>query len=279
MKWAMTWGVLGMAWGLSLAAHAELQLVPDQAPQPAFADGARKIALVWHNTGDQPVQPEIRMRIYQSGSATAVPLRQADWKQLQVLPGQTVLESAQVAFPAVNAKTDFLVQWLGDADRVLGVTKVQVYPKNLLSALASYSGEGNLGVFDPENEIKGLLKAQGIEFTDLEQGDLSDFGGKLAIIGPFQTRAQMPDDMGKQVEAMAQKNIAVVWIQPPRDESSELEPSFYSVQKKKTAVVVVQSDLVVDLPDNPQSQLNLISFCREAANPQPPTLPDLSTQP
>jgi hypothetical protein len=279
MKLLITWGLAGIAWGLSVTANAELYLLPDKGSQTVFADAPRNITVMWLNTGDQAINAEIRMRIYQSSFATTTLLRQADWKQLQVLPGQTVLESAQVEFPAVNASTEFLVQWLGSANRVLGVTKVQVYPNNLLGALASVSGEPNLGVFDPDNEIKGLLKAQGIEYADLEYGDLSDFAGKLVIIGPFQTEAQMPDDLAKQIEALARKNVAVVWIQPPRVEKNKLEPSFYSVQKRKTAVIVVQPDLVADLSSNPQSQLNLICLCRQAANPQAPTLPDSSPQP
>jgi hypothetical protein len=47
------------------------------------------------------------------------------------------------------------------------------------------------------------------------------------------------------------------------------------VQKKQTAVVVVQPELVDDLAENPQSQLNLIYFCHLALNPQPPVLPGL----
>ena len=86
----------------------------------------------------------------------------------------------------------------------------------------------------------------------------------------------MPDGLAGRIETIAKKNVAVVWIQPPPAKPDKLMPSFYSVWKNQTPVVVVQPDLVSDLPDNPQSQLNLIYFCKLALNPQPLVLPDLS---
>src|ERR1700722_17219967 len=102
MKSLMTWSLAGMAWGLSLTTQAELQLLPDTGPQAVFA-GARKITVLWLNTGDQAIHADVRMRIYQSSFATTALLQQADWKHLQILPGQTILESARVEFPAVKA--------------------------------------------------------------------------------------------------------------------------------------------------------------------------------
>ena len=42
---------------------------------------------------------------------------EAAWKRLQVLPRQTVLESAQLNFPPVNAETLFLIQWIASSNR------------------------------------------------------------------------------------------------------------------------------------------------------------------
>jgi hypothetical protein len=42
------------------------------------------------------------------------------------------------------------------------------------------------------------------------------------------------------------------------------------------AVVVVQPELVANLPENPQAQLNLIYFCKLALRPQSSALPGLS---
>jgi len=270
---------LMMIGGWACVTDAQLQLLPDMKPQYAFVGAARVVSTVWRNDGDKTIDGEIRARIFQTSSATAVQLGEVPWKKLQLLPGQTLLESAQLDFPAIKSKTKFLIQWLAETN-VLGVTPVLVYPTNLLQSLHTFLSETNFGVFDPGDRLKPLLKAQGIKFADLAQTGLDDFSGQLAVIGPFQSRAQVPDGLAEQILALAKKNVAVVWIQPGEPARGDVRPtgllpSFYSVQKKQTAVVVVQPGLVDDLAENPQSQLNLIYFCQLALNPQPPVLPGL----
>jgi hypothetical protein len=113
----------------------------------------------------------------------------------------------------------------------------------------------------------------------LGEAALEDFQGKLAIIGPFSTKAQMREGLAPTVQKIARKGVAVVWIQPPPGPKDQIKPSFYIVPEGKGPVVVVQADLVARLPENPKSQFNLIYFCKLALNPQPPALPDLSPQP
>jgi hypothetical protein len=288
MKFLNTVLLLGIA-GWPVAALAELQLLPGGESPGVFAGEARKISTVWHNDGDKVWEGEISARIFQTSSATAVRLGEMWWKKLNVLPGQTVLESAQFEFPAVKAETKFLVQWLENTNRVIGKTEVLVYPTNLLTELKPLAGDEPLGVFDPQNQLKPLLKNLKIDFVNLETSDLENFSGKLAIIGPFQTKTQMREGLAGQIQTLAKKGTAIVWLQPPpepsprpspiRWEREKLQPSFYSVPEKQSSVVIIQPDLVADLADNPQSQLNLIYFCKLALHPQPPALPDLLPQP
>ena len=254
--------------------QAQLQLLPDQAPQRVFAGDARKIAVVWQNAGDQITYAEIRARLFQTTSATAVPLVEKPWKSLVVLPGQIVLESVQLDFPAVRGETEFLVRWLEGTNRVLGKTEVLVYPTNLLVELKMLMGENILGVLDVNNELKPLLRQNRVNFVDLGETPLEDFQGKLAIIGPFQSKFQMRT---QSIRKIARKGAAVVWIQPPS--GLMIRPSFYVVPEGKGTVVVIQSDLVANLADNPRSQLNLIYFSKLALTPEPFLLPDLNTQP
>src|SRR5205807_9762786 len=66
-----------------------------------------------------------RTRMYQVSSSTAAPFGQPEtWKTLQIPSGQTVLESGAFDFPEVKAVTRFLVQWIDEADRIIGKTDV-----------------------------------------------------------------------------------------------------------------------------------------------------------
>jgi hypothetical protein len=279
MQLLHTWLLMGMFCRGSALADAQLQLLPGQEPQALFAGGARKITVLWHNAGDETASADMHLRLYQASSATAVLLTESSWKELKVLPGQTVLEDAQIDFPAVNAETKFLVHWLEGTNLVIGKTEVMVYPTNLLHELESLLGEENLGALDPNGELKPLLRQNGVQTLDLEEMPLEDFRGKLAVIGPFQSRTQVREGLAQAIQKIARKGVAVVWIQPPLATKDQIKPSFYVVPEGKGAVVVVQPDLVADLAENPQSQLNLIYFCRLALTPLPFPLPDLKTQP
>lgn len=267
-----------LAGAAPIAAYGQLELITNREAQCVFAGDAWNISIAFQNSSGQNFNSEIRARIYQASSATAVLLSDNPWKQVQVPAGETVLESATLNFPAVKAETKFLVQWLAETN-VLGVTPVLVYPANLLAELKPLAGDGALGIFDPQNQLRPLLKNLKIDFANLENSDLENFSGKLAIIGPFQSKAQMRDGLAKQIKILAKSGVAIVWIQPPRAHDEKLQPSFYSVSENTNAVVVVQPELLSNLPENPQSQLNLIYFCKLALNPQSPVLPDLSPQP
>lgn len=259
-------------------AHAELLLM-SYVPQAVFAARGQALNLRWHNGGLNVVNVNVSARLYQSSSTTAVSLGDQPWKEMRLLPQQTVLESATLDFPAVKAETKFLVQWLENTNRVIGTTAVWVYPTNLLAELKPMADGKGLGIYDPQNQLKPLLKNLRLDFVDLEDAGLENFSGRLAIIGPFSTKAQMPDGLTSRIKALSKKTAAVVWLLPPGGSKDKLEPSFYTIASGTNAVVVAQADLVADLPDNPPAQLNLISLCKRALNPAPAGWPNFSFQP
>jgi hypothetical protein len=201
------------------------------------------------------------------------------WKKLQVLPGQTIMESAQLDFPAVRAETKFLVQWVGDSNTLCGVTEILVYPTNLLAELKSLVGDSSLGLYDPENQLKPLLKSVNIRYEDLENSGLEYFDGRLAIVGPFNDRSQMPDDLSRRVATIAKKGVSIVWFTPPSAATNKLAPSFYSVPENTNCVIVAQSGLISGIAESPQAQRDLVSLCKLALVPQPPALPGLTANP
>ena len=269
--------------GCLAAAGAGLQFLPGTEPR-VFGASAQDIPLIVSNADKVRFDGRVHAQIFQASSATALSLGEIPWKRLQVLPRQTVLESAQLDFPAVKAETRFFIRWLDDSNRVLAITSALVYPANLFQALRSQLCETNFGVLDPGNRLKPLLRAGGISFKDLGEMKLDDFSGKLAIIGPFASEAQVPEGLAGRIRTIAKKNVAVVWIQPPESplasrplgwEREKIQPSFYCVQKSQTAVVIVKADVVSALAENPQSQIALIYFCGLAIDPQPACLPGL----
>jgi len=253
----------------SSEAPAQLRVLPDDEPQEVFTGKECKLTVNLHNPAANSVEADLRTLLHQASSATAVAVGEAPWKKLAVLPGQTVVESVTLAFPAVKAETRFLIQWLDAANRVVGLAEVLGYPPDLLKDLEAWADADPVGVLDPQNQLKPLLNAAAVEWQDLEDTGLGNYHGKLAIIGPFQGRAQVPEDLPKRIKALARKGAGVVWIQPlPEKRPKELKPSFYTVQEGKGAVVIVQADQVTNLAEKPQAQLNLIEFARLAREPE-----------
>jgi len=264
---------------LSVTAAAPLEMATNQQPQLVFCGAPAEVFAAFHNPDARNFAGEIRTRLIQTTSATAVLLSEEPWQQLQVPANETVLASATLDFPPVKSETKFLVQWLEDTNRVIGRTEVLVYPTNLLAELKPFAGDEALGVFDPQNELKPLLKKLGLAFTDLENADLELYSGKLAIVGPFQSRTQMREDLPGQLRALAKRGVGIVWVQPPRSRGEKLPPSFYTLAENTNVLVVVQPELVSNLSANPQAQLNLIYFCQLATQPDPGPLPSPIMQP
>jgi hypothetical protein len=274
---SLTSGLLLLS--LPVAVAAPLEMVTNEQPQSVFCGAPAEVFAAFHNPAARNFAGEIRTRMIQTTSATAVLLSENPGQPLQVPANETVLASATLVFPPVKSETKFLVQWLEDTHRVIGRTEVLVYPTNLLAELKPFAGDEALGVFDPQHELKPLLKKLGLEFTDLEDADLELYSGKLAIVGPFQSRMQMREDLPDQLRALAKRGVGIVWLQPPRSRGEKLTPSFYSLAENTNVLVVVQPELVSNLSGNPQAQLNLIYFCQLAMQPDPGRLPKPILQP
>lgn len=272
------WGRVGAllcAW--PVAALAQLQFVPANPPPQVFAGEARPIAITLHNPSHQAIEVDLRARVYQTTSATAAPLRERPWKGLTVLPGQTVLETASLDFPVVRAETSFIIQWLDGTNIVLGKTEVRVFPTNLLARLQTLAGETPLGVFDPADQLKPLLRRLAVEFQDLAEDGTDKFTGKLALFGPFASRSQVRASLAGDIRALAKRGVAVVWLQPPPSPREPLKPSFHIVREGGGAVVVAQHSLVEHLADNPEAQLNLLRLAELALHPVAFALPETET--
>ncbi len=259
-------------------APAQLERVPDAAPIAVFGGQAQRVPAIFHNPSTHSVEAEVTLRLLQAGSSTTVPVATKSWKTLRLLPGETVLESAAVDFPAVRAESRFLVRWVAGNERVLGTTDLDVHPTNLLTGLTALAGEAGVGVFDPTQRVKPLLRQAGVVFVDLERTDLEDFDGLLALFGPFAAGEPVADRLMDRLAGRCKQGLAAVWIQPPVGRRPPFEPSFYRVPLGRGAVVVAQDSLVRDLAERPDAQSNLVRLAQWPVHPQPLTLPGLETE-
>lgn len=264
----------GQAWSMGL------ELVPAEEPQTFFGDSTGAVRSCWRNAGRESVEVDFGWRLLQASSSTAMPVRSEFWKRLRLLPGQTVLESATMGFPAVRGETRFVIQWVRKQTNVAGMSEVLVYPTNLLAELNALGGGLPVGVLDPEERLKPLLQAQGVGFVDLAPANWKDLPLRLAILGPFESARQMRESLaGWNVAKLAERGAGVVWILPPNDRLQGLRPSFYSVAQGARAVVVAQAELIADLSQSPLAQINLVQLARQAVSPPPIRLPSLEPEP
>lgn len=259
--------------------QAQLQVVPEHRPLAVFGGINQNIIVQLRNPSGQAVESELRLVLLQTSVATAARSSEVTWKRLLVLPGQTVLETAAVTFPAVRAETRFFIQWVTGLSNSVGRTEVLVYPTNLLTQLKAFVGETPIGVFDPMNELKPLLRAVAVEYQDLQETGADRFLGRLAIFGPFPAATLDENELAGSIERLARKGTGIVWLQPPPKPRSKLQPSFYSVPFGSNAVIIVQAETVKNLATEPQSQLNLIQLCGLALQPEPPQFPTPASHP
>jgi hypothetical protein len=247
--------------------RGQLDIVPEAGPIRVFSGGAKGIPVAFHNRNNRDFEDEIRTRVFQTTSATAVLESETAWKQMRVLSGQTIIDTARIDFPKVRAQTPFLIQWLDGANRVIGRTEVLVYPTNLLEALKPLAGRRAVGVFDPQNKLKPLLAASALEYEDLERLGIRNFSGPLAIIGPFSDQTARLENLGDAVADLARTGTAVVWIKAESTVSPALEPAVFTVPAGLGMVTVVRPRVVADLSENPLAQLNLVRAAQLAVKP------------
>jgi|SRR5665213_1957001 len=256
------------------AIGAPLEVLHGTEPQYAFDGEGRIVRIKFHNRDDgKAVESRLFTRIYQESSATAMPIGEPqEWKVLQVPPGQTVTEEAKLTFPDVRAVTVFQVRCLDDKTNEIGRVKVRVCPRDLLKQLAQEKGTEPVGILDPENQIKPLLKNLKIKFQDLDaDAGFDEFTGKLAIVGPFSSREKSPDDLRQRIIGACKKPMSVVWILPPQSE--EPVPNLYTVRTGESTVAIVAAHLVAHIADSPQAQINLLRCVTLALHPQSLNLP------
>ena len=237
------------------AASAQIAVVPDEQPPAVFAGREQTIRVMFRNSSNEAAEANVQTRLRQLSFGSAMPVGDAQpWKRLRLLPQQTVVEAYAAKFPTVRAATRFQIEWIG-----IGRTEVSVYPDDLLKKLGTLAGEKPLGLFDPDSQVRPLLKQAGVEFTDLET-EPSD--ARLTVV--WSDARELPESVIKRVK----DGMAVVWIR-----KSALVAA-YAVRLGMGAVVIASTSSVSPLADSPMAQLNLTRFAELALEPEALRLPE-----
>ncbi len=237
-----------------LGATAQIELVPDAEPPAAFASRPQNIHVTLRNVGDAIATSDVQTLLFQLTSASAVPIGKArPWKRIQILPRQTVVETLALEFPPVRSSSRFRVELSG-----IGPMDVTVYPNGLLKRLSALAGEQPLGVYDPDGQLKPLLKQTSVSVSDFETEPTDS---KLTIV--WSSAASLPDSIASRVK----KGMSAVWIR------SSTIPTTYAVHQGAGVVVVAPASTVRGLADSPLEQLSLIRDAELALEPDSLRLP------
>jgi hypothetical protein len=237
-----------------IVATAQIKLVPDAEPPAVFASRPQNIRVTLRNVGDTIATSDVQTVLFQLTSATSVAIgKPRPWKKIQILPQQTVLETLTLELPAVRSSSRFRVELLG-----IGPIEVTVYPNDLLKRLSALAGEKPLGVYDPDGQLKPLLKQAAVSVADF---DTEPADSKLAIV--WSNAASLPDSIVSRVKT----GMSVVWIR-----SSPI-PTTYAVHRGNGVVVVAPASTLRALADSPLAQLNLIRDAELALEPDALRLP------
>jgi len=241
---------------------APLVLVPGESRQVVFADEAQSIEVRFRNSTATNVEVPLRFRVFQASSATVLPIGEPhSWKTLPVLAGQTVVESFAVRFPAVRVDTRFLVQWLDEHEQALGTTEVVAVPPNLLCELKSLAGETPLGVFDPQDQLRPLLRRVGVEFEDLDPDDIERFRGRLAVVCATDAKEEEPPALSRGLKKCREAGVNILWFR--RTVPGMTSPATVClVRPGAGTLVVADSQALSGLADSPARQRTLISLAR-----------------
>lgn len=238
-----------------LLASAQVTVVPDAQPPAVFAGREQTIRVLFQNQTDQSTNLDLRVQLRQLSFSSSVRLGDPQpWKQLRLLPNQTVVETYATTFPSVRAATRFQIEWLG-----IGRTEIVVYPNDLLKKLSALAGEKPPALLDPDNQIRPVLKQARIEFTDMET-EPSD--ARLAVM--WSNAKELPETVIKRVK----DGMAAVWIRKSAPVAA------YAVRLGTGTVIVASTSSVTPLADSPMAQLNLIRFAELALEPEAMRLPE-----
>ena len=256
---------------LPLRAAEPLEWVQPDLPAVVFSGRPQSVMFHVRNGSDSVHRQEVRARLFQLSSSTAMPVGDTfRWKTITLQPGQTVREKVDLKLPEVRTETRFLLRWMGDEDRLLGLTEFWASPASPLLPLKLITGPQGVGIYDPENDLKKELVRQGIAFTDLATVEKPASSPLTIIIPPSETNRISRDWLRQYIaHAKEEGTTAIVWLERPDNRRAPPVSQIEVTRHGKATVVLVRNVSPRDISLSPAMQLTLVQSAEIATRSQP----------
>ncbi len=255
---------------MAFALRAELRLEPADERQVVFATRAAKIKVIFRNPSAESHKSTLRYRIFQATSITAMPVGSEQvWKELEVLGGQTVLETVEVTLPAVKVATPFLARWRDDAGHVLGHTTILACPGDQLARFGTDGVGSAIGVFDRRGKLFPVLSRAGLPCERLETLEqLSNFSGRLTIVVMDAEDEMLQRELREKLARLAAAGRVLLSLRPPSAREDPGDRTVGVVRLGTGVLVTAGLDDIRGLETSAAAQLQLVRFCEIAFKPE-----------
>lgn len=254
-----------LLWSVSCQAQSYVQVLPGAEPVCVFAGENVTVPLKLRNSGTNSEAVDLHVKISQVATGIVMPIGTRSVKAITILAGQTLLENAPLELPDVKAETTFVLQWLRGTNVVIGLTKVAVSPRGALAELGRLSAGKPIALLDPDNLVREVLKAAGLETVDLDPEQSSSVGASLAIICSGNSKPASARNLARCAQSLAKDEVGVIWICPPGSNSQALAPSIEVKRGSgESALVLADRALLADFSQSPCAQKRLLQLARIA---------------
>ena len=151
-------------------------------PTQVVFPGLQPIEVRIRNLINQTQQVHLEATLFQLSSSTAMPAGVRTNRQVRLQSNQTIVEQLVLLFPEVRTPTLFQIRWTTATNEQVGKSLVQVIPADSLKSLNKLVGDQSLGVVDPDDRFKPLLKGKGVEFAEVGESEWAEFAGKVILV-------------------------------------------------------------------------------------------------
>jgi hypothetical protein len=204
--------------GLSMFLFAgQLQFSPEESASNVFGGRESSLPATFRNNQSEPIRLEICYRLFQKSSSITMPVGQKKWKLVEIPAQQTIVTETQIFIPKVRSATSMALQYSTRDGKILGATELMAYPEDFLTELHSAFSSDAIGIFEPEPKLSPTFLRLKIPFQAIhDRHEVSQFKGKLLILGPFHSTTRVPFGLREEIIKRVRDGMSVMWIEVPQ---------------------------------------------------------------